>query len=269
MEELDQCQQLGVQLLSNQFCPHLRLHPWGKARFDLFLWYVKVLPKHINTMYVWSLLNCHNSIRDQSIWKILMVTNSNISLVSSLPVSILSSFWQTLAKRTQCCLLFKILQKQVNNSAKLSCLPVFNKFQIIFIIKSQTLWEYKVESKFCPNGTLYNIIEIKGFCFQNQAPPWWKQPLMGPAFPTGHKPAPKEMRKPGCNGGVCYCNKENYCNDRHNVSRNSTENHNLNWTTSLDHEHQTRMSHRTTSPQMGCKMSEAKRQQSDWRKGKI
>ena len=40
---------------------------------------------------------------------------------------------------------------------------------------------------------------------------------MGPAFPTGHKPAPKEMRKPGCNGGVCYCNKENYCNDRHKV----------------------------------------------------
>jgi len=50
---------------------------------------------------------------------------------------------------------------------------------------------------------------------ENQAPPWWKEPLMGPAFPTGHKPAPKEMRQPGCNGGVCYCNKENYCNDRH------------------------------------------------------
>ena len=128
MEELDQCQQLGVQLLSNQFCPHLRLHPWGKARFDLFLWYVKVLPKHINTMYVWSLLNCHNSIRDQSIWKILMVTNSNISLISSLPVSILSSFWQTPAKRTQCCLLFKILQKQVNNSAKLSCLQQISNY---------------------------------------------------------------------------------------------------------------------------------------------
>ena len=98
-----------------------------------------------------------------------------------------------------------------------------HKFQIMFIIKFQTLQEFQVESKFCPNGTLYNIIEIKGFCFQNQAPPWWKQPLMGPAFPTGHKPAPKEMRKPGCNGGVCYCNKENYCNDRHNVSRNSQQ----------------------------------------------
>ena len=51
--------------------------------------------------------------------------------------------------------------------------------------------------------------------FQNQAPTWWKTPLMGPSFPTGHKPAPKEMRKPGCNGGVCYCNTGNYCNDRH------------------------------------------------------
>ena len=38
--------------------------------------------------------------------------------------------------------------------------------------------------------------------WQREAPPWWKVPLLGPAFPTGHKPAPKEMRKPGCNGGV-------------------------------------------------------------------
>ena len=53
------------------------------------------------------------------------------------------------------------------------------------------------------------------YIFQNQAPTWWKTPLMGPGFPTGHKPAPKEMRKPGCNGGVCYCNDKNYCNDRH------------------------------------------------------
>jgi len=58
---------------------------------------------------------------------------------------------------------------------------------------------------------------------ENQAPPWWKQPLMGPAFPTGHKPAPKEMRYPGCNGGVCYCNGENYCNDRHKVVHNDDE----------------------------------------------
>ena len=37
-------------------------------------------------------------------------------------------------------------------------------------------------------------------------------------LPAGHKPAPKEMRQPGCNGGVCYCNKENYCNDKKSVS---------------------------------------------------
>ena len=30
--------------------------------------------------------------------------------------------------------------------------------------------------------------------FQNQAPGWWRDPLMGPAFPTGHKPAPKVSR---------------------------------------------------------------------------
>jgi len=58
---------------------------------------------------------------------------------------------------------------------------------------------------------------------ENQAPSWWKTPLMGPSFPTGHKPAPKEMRKPGCNGGVCYCNKENYCNDRHSYLTESKE----------------------------------------------
>ena len=27
------------------------------------------------------------------------------------------------------------------------------------------------------------------------------------------------MRKPGCNGGVCFCNTENYCNDRHAVRK--------------------------------------------------
>jgi len=58
---------------------------------------------------------------------------------------------------------------------------------------------------------------------ENEAPPWWKIPLLGPAFPTGHKPAPKEMRKPGCNGGVCYCNGDNYCNDRHGMMGGNTE----------------------------------------------
>jgi len=65
--------------------------------------------------------------------------------------------------------------------------------------------------------TPVNSVLIYDCIPENQAPPWWKEPLMGPAFPTGHKPAPKEMRHPGCNGGVCYCNKENYCNDRHKV----------------------------------------------------
>jgi len=58
---------------------------------------------------------------------------------------------------------------------------------------------------------------------EREAPPWWKVPLLGPAFPTGHKPAPKEMRKPGCNGGVCYCNAEDYCNDRHKILAGSSD----------------------------------------------
>ena len=41
--------------------------------------------------------------------------------------------------------------------------------------------------------------------FQNQAPVWYKAEVSGPA------PGPYK-RKPGCNGGVCYCNKEDYCN---------------------------------------------------------
>ena len=35
------------------------------------------------------------------------------------------------------------------------------------------------------------IQDMNNYHFQNQAPGWWREPLMGPAFPTGHKPAPK------------------------------------------------------------------------------
>ena len=49
---------------------------------------------------------------------------------------------------------------------------------------------------------------------ENQAPGWWKTPLMGPAFSSGMVGAVKEPKTPGCNGGVCYCNDKNFCNDR-------------------------------------------------------
>ena len=49
---------------------------------------------------------------------------------------------------------------------------------------------------------------------ENQAPAWWKKALMGPAFSSGMVGAVKEPKSPGCNGGVCYCNDENFCNDR-------------------------------------------------------
>ena len=49
---------------------------------------------------------------------------------------------------------------------------------------------------------------------ENQAPSWWKTPLMGPAFSSGMVGAVKEPKTPGCNGGVCYCNDKAFCNDR-------------------------------------------------------
>merc|ERR1712038_1172553 len=50
-----------------------------------------------------------------------------------------------------------------------------------------------------------------------QAPGWWKTPLMGPAFSSGMVGAVKEPKSPGCNGGVCYCNNKDFCNDRTQV----------------------------------------------------
>ena len=37
--------------------------------------------------------------------------------------------------------------------------------------------------------------------FQSNAPYWFKTPIPGPA------PGP-HMRRPGCNGAVCYCNDQ-------------------------------------------------------------
>ena len=42
---------------------------------------------------------------------------------------------------------------------------------------------------------------------QNHAPPWWKSEMMGPALGL-------HMRKPGCNGGTCYCNQRDLCNEK-------------------------------------------------------
>ena len=40
---------------------------------------------------------------------------------------------------------------------------------------------------------------------QEKAPAWFKKPIPGPALGP-------HMRKPGCNGAVCYCNDGDYCN---------------------------------------------------------
>ena len=42
--------------------------------------------------------------------------------------------------------------------------------------------------------------------FQNHAPNWYRTPLRGPALG-------RHMRKPGCNGAVCYCNSRDFCNE--------------------------------------------------------
>jgi len=41
---------------------------------------------------------------------------------------------------------------------------------------------------------------------ENHAPNWYRTPLRGPALG-------RHMRKPGCNGAVCYCNSRDFCNE--------------------------------------------------------
>jgi len=42
---------------------------------------------------------------------------------------------------------------------------------------------------------------------ENHAPTWWRSVLRGPALGL-------HMRKPGCNGGTCYCNQRDLCNEK-------------------------------------------------------
>ena len=65
---------------------------------------------------------------------------------------------------------------------------------MIQIIKDEKLVIYLLDSP------------LKAIYFQNQAPDWFRTPVLGPAPGT-------QMRKPDCNGAVCYCNNEDYCND--------------------------------------------------------
>ena len=41
------------------------------------------------------------------------------------------------------------------------------------------------------------------------APEWFKTAIQGPAYG-------QHLRRPGCNGGVCYCNDRDFCNDKNN-----------------------------------------------------
>ena len=48
----------------------------------------------------------------------------------------------------------------------------------------------------------------------DEVPLWWDDSYMGPKFDDGVPGMVKIPRPPGCNGGVCYCNHYDYCNDR-------------------------------------------------------
>jgi len=67
-------------------------------------------------------------------------------------------------------------------------------------------WEGEVKSWVCATIPMAGTVTYD--CIpENHAPPWWKTGMRGPA-PGLH------MRKPGCNGGTCYCNKKDLCNER-------------------------------------------------------
>jgi len=76
-------------------------------------------------------------------------------------------------------------------------------------------WTRPVENWVCGYTPILGLVIYD--CLPDYAvPEFWRRPLMGPAFPSGFEL--KASRPPGCNGGVCYCNHYNYCNDRHNVT---------------------------------------------------
>jgi len=51
---------------------------------------------------------------------------------------------------------------------------------------------------------------------EDKVPLWWDDSYLGPKFDDGVPGMVKIPRPPGCNGGVCYCNHYDYCNDRGN-----------------------------------------------------
>jgi len=75
-------------------------------------------------------------------------------------------------------------------------------------------WTRPVNNWVCGYYPILNTV-IFDCLPENQVPGWWKRPLIGPAFPSGMVGAAKAARPPGCNGGTCFCNNEDYCNDRH------------------------------------------------------
>lgn len=83
-------------------------------------------------------------------------------------------------------------------------------------------WTQPVTNWVCGYYPIINTV-IFDCIPENQVPRWWKRQLIGPAFPSGMVGAPKAARSPGCNGGTCYCNAQDYCNDRHESTSGDQE----------------------------------------------
>jgi len=66
-------------------------------------------------------------------------------------------------------------------------------------------WEGEVKSWVCATIPMAGTVTYD--CIpENHAPNWYRTPIRGPALG-------RHMRKPGCNGAVCFCNSRDFCNE--------------------------------------------------------
>jgi len=76
-------------------------------------------------------------------------------------------------------------------------------------------WTRPVENWVCGYEPYLGVV-IYDCIPSDKVPLWWDDVYMGPNFDDGVPGMVKIPRPPGCNGGVCYCNHYDYCNDRGN-----------------------------------------------------
>lgn len=90
--------------------------------------------------------------------------------------------------------------------------------------ESKPLWEKyeNVDNWVCGYNPILGVV-VYDCIPTTEAPLWWTVQYMGPKFDDGVPGAAKVPRPPGCNGGVCYCNNFDYCNDKWNMTINDYE----------------------------------------------